>query len=77
MTLSHKTCINTSGQGFKTIALIANVSFKTLPKSVNTSFMIKGHGQGVLKRTREITDIFNIFQGFSSGLLNEGPRDSL
>ena len=33
------------------IALIANrVFFKTLPRSVKTSFMTKGHGQGVLKR---------------------------
>ena len=32
------------------IALIANrVFFKTLPRSVKTSFMTKGHGQGVLK----------------------------
>ena len=26
------------------------VFFKTLPRSVKTSFMTKGHGQGVLKR---------------------------
>ena len=33
------------------IALIANrVFLKTLPRSVKTSFMTKGHGQGVLKR---------------------------
>ena len=33
------------------IALIVNrVFFKTLPRSVKTSFMTKGHGQGVLKR---------------------------
>ena len=33
------------------IALIANtVLFKTLPRNVKTSFMSKGHGQGVLKR---------------------------
>ena len=33
------------------ITLIANrVFFKTLPRSVKTSFMTKGHGQGVLKR---------------------------
>ena len=33
------------------IALIANrVFFKTLPRGVKTSFMTKGHGQGVLKR---------------------------
>ena len=33
------------------IALIANrVFFKTLPKSVKTSFITKGHGQGALKR---------------------------
>ena len=33
------------------IALTANrVFFKTLPRSVKTSFMTKGHGQGVLKR---------------------------
>ena len=33
------------------IALIANrVFFKTLPRSDKTSFMTKGHGQGVLKR---------------------------
>ena len=33
------------------IALIANrVFFKTSPRSVKTSFMTKGHGQGVLKR---------------------------
>ena len=33
------------------IALIANrVFFKTLPRSVKTSFMTKDHGQGVLKR---------------------------
>ena len=33
------------------IALIANrVFFKTLPRSVKTSFMTKGHGQDVLKR---------------------------
>ena len=33
------------------IAFIANrVFFKTLPRSVKTSFMTKGHGQGVLKR---------------------------
>ena len=59
MTLRHKTRFNTSGQGFKKdpiryqvkIALIANrVFFKTLPRSVKTSFMTKGHGQGVLKR---------------------------
>ena len=92
MTLSHKTCFNTSGQGFKKdyslsmlsllktlkrlyslsmlsllktlkrlyslsmlsllkIALIANrVFFKIMPRSVKTSFMNKGHGQGVLKR---------------------------
>ena len=32
-------------------ALIANrVFFKTLPRSVKTSFMTKGHGQGVRKR---------------------------
>ena len=32
------------------IALIANrVFFKILPRSVKTSFMTKGHGQGVLK----------------------------
>ena len=32
------------------IALIAKrVFFKTLPRSVKTSFMTKGHGQGVLK----------------------------
>ena len=63
MTLKHKTCINTSVQGFKKdhiryqcdlskvkIALIAiMVFFKTLPRSVNTSFMLKGHGQSVLK----------------------------
>ena len=31
------------------IALIANrVFFKTSPRSVKTSFMTKGHGQGVL-----------------------------
>ena len=60
----HKTRFNTSGQGFKKdpiryqcylylvkIALIANrVFFKTLPRSVKSSFMTKGHGQGVLKR---------------------------
>ena len=56
MTLSHKTCFNTSGQGFKKrpyslsmlvkVALIANrVFFKTLPRCVKTSFMTKGHGQ--------------------------------
>ena len=39
MTLRHKTRFNTSGQ-----------DFKTLPRSVKTSFMTKGHGQGVLKR---------------------------
>ena len=59
MNLCHKTCFNTSGQGFKKDpiryqrylkALIANrVFFKTLPRSVKTSFMTKGHGQGVLK----------------------------
>ena len=33
------------------IALLANrVFFKTLPRSVKTSFMTKSHGQGVLKR---------------------------
>ena len=33
------------------IALTANrVFLKTLPRSVKTSFMTKGHGQGVLKR---------------------------
>ena len=33
------------------IAVIANrVFFKTLPRSVKTSFMTKGHGQSVLKR---------------------------
>ena len=33
------------------IALIANrVFFKILPRSVKTSVMTKGHGQGVLKR---------------------------
>ena len=33
------------------VALIAKrVFFKTLPRSVNTSFMATGHGQGVLKR---------------------------
>ena len=33
------------------IILIANrVFFKTLPRCVKTSFMTKGHGQGVLKR---------------------------
>ena len=26
------------------------VFFKTLPRSVKTNFMTKGHGQGVLKR---------------------------
>ena len=58
MTLRHKTCFNTSGQGFKKdpiryqcYLLIANrVFFKTLPRSVKTSFMTKGLGQGVLKR---------------------------
>ena len=59
MTLRHKTRFNTSGQGFKKdpiryqcyLSLIANrVFFKTLPRSVKTSFMTKGHGQGVLKR---------------------------
>ena len=34
-----------------TIALIANrVFFKTLHRSIKTSFMTKGHGQGVFKR---------------------------
>ena len=58
-TLNHKTCINTSGQGFKkrpyslsmlyllvNIALIANkVFFKTLCRSI-----IEDGGQGVHKR---------------------------
>ena len=36
---------------FVKIALIANrVSFKTLSRSIYTSFMIKGGSQGVLKR---------------------------
>ena len=38
------------------IALIANrVFFKTLPRSVKTSFMTKGHGQGVLERKKLLT----------------------
>ena len=56
-TLSHKTCINTSRQVLeKTLfainrALMANsVFFKTLSKSIYTSNMIKGGGQGGLKR---------------------------
>ena len=62
--LNHKTCINTSRQVLeKTLfainaiftALIANsVFFKTLAKSMYTSNMIKGGGQGGLKR--KITD---------------------
>ena len=57
MTLRHKTRFDTSGQGFTKdpiryqCSLIANrIFFKTLPRSVKTSFMMKGHGQGVLKR---------------------------
>ena len=61
-TLNHKTCINTSRQVlektlfaidaiFSKRALIANsVFFKTLSKSIYTSNMIKGGGQGGLKR---------------------------
>ena len=55
MTLRHKTRFNTSGQGFKKdpirsmLALIANRVFF---KSVKTSFVTKGHGQGVLKRKK-------------------------
>ena len=59
-TLNHRTCINTSRQVLeKTLfainailrALMANsVFFKTLSKSINTSNMIKGGGQGGLKR---------------------------
>ena len=61
--LNHKSCINTSRQVLeKTLfainavflvkrALIANsVFFKTLSKSIYTSNMIKGGGQGGLKR---------------------------
>ena len=56
--LNRKTCINTSRQVLeKTLfainarALIANsVFFKTLSKSIYTSNMIKGGGQGGLKR---------------------------
>ena len=59
--LHHKTCINTSRQVLeKTLfainaivktALIANsVFFKTLSKSIYTSNIIKGGGQGGLKR---------------------------
>ena len=71
MTLSHKTCFNTSGQGFKkdfiryqcyslsllVLTLLVKVLKKTLfainaifTSIVKTSFMTKGHGQGVLKR---------------------------
>ena len=61
-TLNLKTCINTSRQVlektlfainaiFSKRALIANsVFFKTLSKSIYTSNMIKGGGQGGLKR---------------------------
>ena len=59
MTLRHKTRFNTFKRrpcSLSMLALIANrVFFKTLPRSVKTSFMTKGHGQGVLKR-KKITD---------------------
>ena len=60
--LNHKTCIKTSGQIlektlfainaiFSKVALKANrVLFKTLTRSIYTSFMLKGGDQGVLKR---------------------------
>ena len=45
------------------IALIANgVFLKTLPRSVKTSFMTMGHGQGVLKRKNccPLVSVFSI-----------------
>ena len=60
-TLKHKTCTNTSEQVLEKtlfaidtkVALIVNrVFFKTLSRSIYTSYMIKGGGQGVLKRKK-------------------------
>ena len=51
MTLRHKTRFNTSGQGFKKRPyLLSMLSLLEVPRSVKTSFMMKGHAQGVLKR---------------------------
>ena len=59
--MNHKTCLNTFGQDlekplFAIRPLIANkVFFKTLSRSIYTSFIIKGGGQGVLKRKKLLT----------------------